>query len=322
VKNIVFAICKQEGINAEDIRVLHGGQVNQVYLVDNQFVVRIGAREDALQRLSRETELLRSLAGQVPVPRILAFGEQNRQVYQIQQFIRGEKLVSIWKDLRVSEQESILAELAAYLQILHNKSFPQFGRPLPDTQPFATWADYLTDELQHTLEGIKALNIRMVPGYQELALDYLTAYKHILQSGVPALVHGDLSLGNILVDKGRISAILDFEYSLQAPLDYELWVMEAFCLYPNDYAEEDQEVFCTSDFAGFISLLRKYYPALFEIPHLRERVNCYHLVAALRDYLAWRKDNLNTIPPDRMAAKEFYMARITNFTFRRGARMF
>jgi hypothetical protein len=98
--------------------------------------------------------------------------------------------------------------------------------------------------------------------------------------------------------------------------------MESFCLYPNDYAEDENEVFCTADFASFIPLLRKHYPALFETPHLRERVNIYHLEAALSNYLAWRKDNLSTIPPDRMAAKEFYMARTTNFIFRHGARMF
>ena len=144
----------------------------------------------------------------------------------------------------------------------------------------------------------------------------------MLQAGVPVLVHGDLSLVNILADQGKLSALLDFEYALQAPADYELWVTESFCLYPNDYAEEDHEDYCSADFASFIPLLRKHYPALFEIPHLRERVNIYHLAAALSNYLAWRKDNLSRIPPDKMAAKEFYMARITNFIFRNGTRMF
>jgi len=55
---------------------------------------------------------------------------------------------------------------------------------------------------------------------------------------------------------------------------------------------------------------------------VRERLNLYHIESALSSYLAWRKDNLSTIPPDRMAAKEFYTARITNFMFRHGVRMF
>lgn len=322
MENLVRVICQKEGINGRNIRVLSGGQVNQVFLIDGEYVLRIGSREDAFQRLKHETELMHSLVGKIPVPRIYAFGQQDGLVYQIQQFIPGQKLYSIWKRLQPDVQENIVAELAAHLKILHSMISPNFGYARQDTKRYDAWPDFLSDKFKHTLEEIKALNIRIVPGFLELAVNYFDVHKHVLQDGVPALVHGDLSLMNILVDNGRISAILDFEYSLQAPIDYELWVMEAFCLYPNDYAEEDKEGFCTADFASFIPLLHKHYPGLFEIQHLRERLNIYHLESALSNYLAWRKDNLNTIPPDRMAAKEFYMARITNFIFRHGTRMF
>ena len=79
--------------------------------------------------------------------------------------------------------------------------------------------------------------------------------------------------------------------------------MEDFCLYPNDYAEEENENFCAADFTGFFQLLGKVYPALFEIEHVRERLDIYHLLAALNDYLEWRKANLATIPPASLAAK-------------------
>jgi len=48
----------------------------------------------------------------------------------------------------------------------------------------------------------------------------------------------------------------------------------------------------------------------------------YHLAGALGSYLAWRKDNLDRIPSDQTAAKDFYMARISNFVFRNGIRLF
>jgi hypothetical protein len=131
-----------------------------------------------------------------------------------------------------------------------------------------------------------------------------------------------MNLGNILVENERVSAILDFEFALQAPADYELQAIEAFCLYPNDWAEEGNEVFCTADFASLIPLIRKHYPELFEIHNLRERLNVYHVYSALNSYLEWRKANLSTIPPERMAAKEFYMGRFWNILYDAGARMF
>ncbi len=322
VENLVRAICQKEGLNGQNIQVLKGGQVNQVFRIDGEYVLRIGAREDAFERLKHETELIQSLANKIPVPRIYAFGQQDDRVYQIQQFIPGQKLYSIWKNLAPDMQENICAELAAHLKILHSVIFPYFGYAHQDTKRYDAWSDFLSEKFQHTLEEIRTLNLRMAPGFLELAVDYFDEHKHVLQHGIPALVHGDLSLMNILVDNGGISAILDFEYSLQAPIDYELWTMEAFCLYPNDYAEEDNEFFSTADFASFIPLLRKHYSALFETRYLRERLNLYHLESALSSYLAWRKDNLSTIPPDKMAAKGFYMARITNFISSHGTRMF
>ena len=320
--DLVKTICAKEGLTGQEIHALSGGQVNQVYLIDGEYVLRIGAREDALQRLTRETNLLRSLENKLPVPKVLAFGQEDGFVYQIQQYLPGQKLISVWKNLPPNVQENLAAELAAYLKILHSIPPTFSGYASHDGQRHATWEGLISEQFKCTLEEIETLNIRMVPGFIELAVNYFEENKPVLEASTPTLIHGDLTMVNILVDKGRISAILDFEYSMQAPSDYELLVMEAFCLYPNDWAEEDNEVYCTADFASFIPLLQKHYPVLFETPHLRKRMNLYHLLSALSSYLAWRKDNLSTIPPERMAARDFYMSRITNFINRHGVRMF
>ncbi len=319
---LIRAICRAEGLDAREIHPLSGGQVNQVFLVDGQYVLRIGGREDAFERLERETGLLRRLAGQVPVPRVLAAGQHEGRAYQIQQFVPGQKLYRVWKDLPPGEQETIVAELVEAMKVIHHLPAPSFGYDRPDQPLYDSWAEFLSAKFNHTREEIQALGIRMVPGVLELAGAYFEEHQHVLESGHPALVHGDLTLVNILVERGHVTAILDFEYSLHAPSDYEFFDMELFCLYPNDYAEEDWEIFCTADFGRFFQLLRKHYPALFEVPHLRERVDLYQVDATLGSYLGWRKANLATIPPERMAAREFYMARISNFIFPHGARMF
>ena len=320
--DLIRAICQKEGIDCRSVEVLTGGQVNQVYRVNEALIVRVGARDDAFARLEHETDLLRRFAGKIPVPEVLSFGQHEGHVYQIQRALAGQKLYLLWKNLRPEAQEAIAADLAGALQVLHSESAPQFGLARPDAPCFDAWADFLTAKFQQTLEELRELNIAMAPGFVEQATEYFESHKHVLAGGIPALLHGDLTLVNLLADGGRLSALLDFEYAVYAPIDYELWTLEAFCLYPNDWAEEEHEVYSSADFASLFSLLRRHYPALFEVPHLRERVDLYHLDAALGSYLSWRKDNLATIPPERMAGKEFYMARITNFTFRHGARMF
>lgn len=318
----VLQICQKEGLAGRDLQALSGGQVNAVYRVDGEYVLRIGKREDARARLKRDSDLLRSLAGEIPVPRVYAFGEHNQVAYQIQQFVLGELLYRLWKDLAPAQQAQIAAQLAEYLQILHRRTGAAFGPAGAGHPPAGTWREYFTGHFNQTVNELRALKIRMQPGFIELAQNYLEDHQAVLEDSMPVQVHSDLTLVNILVDQGKISALLDFEFSLQAPRDFELRPMEAFCLYPNDWTEESNEVFCSADFASFLPLLRRFYPALFDIPHLRQRVNLYHLDDSLSSYLAWRKDNLAAIPPEKMAAKDFYMARITNFIFDNGARMF
>ncbi len=322
MENLVRAICQKEGLDCGSIQALSGGQVNQVFRVDDQYVVRIGFREDAYPRLERETHLLRSLEGQIPVAKVYAFGQHEGYVYQVQQFIEGQKLYTVWKDLPHEAQDGIAAQIAEALQVLHSRPAPAFGDGREGSPSFDGWGDFLGDAFARTLDELKTLKIRMVPGMVEMAADYFYEHQSVLEGGSPCIIHGDLTMVNLLVQDGRLSAILDFEYGMNAPADYELWAVEAFCLYPNDWAEEDNEVFCTANFASFVPLLLKHYPALAQTPHLRERMDLYHIAAALSNYLAWRKDNLGSIPPERMAAKEFYMARITNILFDHGARMF
>ena len=162
MENLVRAICQKEGLDCRDILPLHGGQVNQVFLIDHSYVVRIGAREDAYPRLKHETELLQSLAGKIAVPKIFAFGQQDDLVYQIQQYMPGQKIYSVWKGLQPDVQEGIVAELAAQLKILHSLAAPYYGYARADTQRYDAWPDFIEARFKQSLAEIKALNIRMV----------------------------------------------------------------------------------------------------------------------------------------------------------------
>jgi len=322
MNDIVARICQKEGLDARKIQPLSGGQVNQVFLIDDRYILRIGGREDAFQRLKTETELIQRLANQAPVARVYAFAQEGGLVYQIQQRVQGEKLYTIWNQLSPKAQDNLAGELAEYLKIFRQITFAKFGYLYDPLHQFDSWQDCLAFEFNRTLAEFQALGISTFPGMLDLAKDFFENNRGALAEGAAALVHGDLWMGNILVDKGKISAILDFEYAMQAPADFELFKMEDFCLYPNDYAEEEGEDYCTGDFAGFFRLLRRHDPDLFTTGHLRTRMSLYQIESALSDSLAWRKDNLKTIPPDSLKAKDFYMARITNAIFRDGVRLF
>ena len=314
---LVRAICAKENLAVEKVERLSGGQVNYVFLVNDKYVVRIGARENAFERLKEETELLQRIENDIPVPKIYALGQYKNYAYQVQAFVKGDALHHVWLYLSPKQKDNLVYELASYLRALHDRTFKKFGF-CGDSSGYDSWLEFCEARFYSTLEEVHALDIHIPPLILQTITGYFEQYKHVLQEAIPVLVHHDLWLGNILVEDGKISAILDFEFSIQAPRDYELLLMEQFCLYPNDFAEDDGGIYTTADFADYFQLLKKHYPELFEVRDLRKRLNLYHIPYSLRAYVVWRKTQVeatDTSLPIQPLAKVF------NFLSEHGTRM-
>lgn len=285
---VVNAICKQENLPAETVTRLGGGQINHVFLVNDKYIVRIGARENTFSRLKLETELLQNIADDIPAPKILVLGQYENYAYQVQAFVAGKPLHHSWLDLSPEQKDHIVCALASYLKVLHQNTFAEFGFYC-DGKRDHSWLKFCEHEFYNTLEEAHAPNYCIPMVVLQATENYFERHKHVLHTASPVLVHRDLWPGNILINDGKISAILDFEFAIQAPRDYELLLIEQFCLYPNDFVEENNEIYTTADFADYFQLLKKHYPELFAVRDLRERLNLYHIIYSLKAYIAWRK---------------------------------
>jgi aminoglycoside phosphotransferase (APT) family kinase protein len=314
----VKEICRKENMVVETLIPMQGGQLNQVFLVNGTYVIRIGEGEAAYLRLQQEAALLQSLADEICVPKVYAFGRWRDCGYQIQGFIHGQKLLTVWGSLLPEQKDSIIAELAQTLKRLHRRTSAQFGILAEGNRRYNTWLEFYEERLRSTLEELKACRVKFDPAILELVQERFARDKDVLCEGTPCLVHRDLWQGNILVEGDKITAILDFELAMYAPVDYELLLIEEFCLYPNDFAEEDHEGYRTTDFADFLILLKKHDPGMFACQNLRKRLDLYHLLYALSSYLHWRKTQSTDL-------KETYLvqpsAKILNFIFEHGTRM-
>lgn len=108
----------------------------------------------------------------------------------------------------------------------------------------------------------------------DLADADLTSARHI--------IHGDVYIGNVLVQDGRISALLDLEFARLGPADLELIsVVRAM----------DAERRLGIIRPPLLDWLEQDYPELFAAPDLDRRLWLYALAYTLRHILFW--------PPDR-----------------------
>ncbi len=316
--DVARAICRKEGLGEGTLRPLSGGQTNLLFVVDGRYVIRLAAEGGSGERLEREAELIRALEGQIPVPSIRACGRHEGAAYQVQQFVPGGPLHRAWRGLAWQEKDRIVGELAEYLKILHSSAGQGLSRWRGGEQ-HTSWLALCEAELRAALADVERLGLGIAPGFVALAARYFDCNKQALEDSVPALVHGDLWPGNVLIRNGRIAAILDWESARQAPKDYELLRLEQFGLYPNDYAAEGDEVYCTGDFGDLFQLLRKHYPELFAIPRLRERLGLYHVLDGLSSYVGWAKGSPEAARQDLPI---YPVAKISNIILDHGARMF
>jgi Ser/Thr protein kinase RdoA (MazF antagonist) len=96
------------------------------------------------------------------------------------------------------------------------------------------------------------------------------------------LLHGDFYLGNILVHEGRVSALIDFEFSRLGPRDLELIsVIRAL----------DAETRLGVPRPPLLAWLAEDYPGLFAAPDLDNRLWAYAIAYTIRHIVFW--------PPDR-----------------------
>jgi aminoglycoside phosphotransferase (APT) family kinase protein len=318
LEDVIAAICKNEAIYPHSITPLSGGQVNQVYRINESLILRIGGRGDAYQRFSRETRIIQDLQNQIPIAGITAFGVYENWVYQVQPYVVGEKLYRVWKGAAGKQKDSLIRQLTTCMRTLHARRFPAFGSAYDPGNTQTSWPAYFDNLFHQTLKDLRTHKLSFPA---DLLMDVEHFYdknKHFLQEDTPCLVHADLNPGNILVNDGHITAILDFEYAMAAPREYECVGIEQFCLYPNDYAELEYEIYTTADFADYFQRIVRFYPDVFASPHLRQRVDLYAIESGIHSFLEWGKEH----PVMSADARMHPVARAANFMVRNGARLF
>ena len=288
--DILHAICSREGLDATTARPLPGGQSNHVYLLEGRYVVRLGRGADARRRLEGEAALLARLPAEVLAPRIAAGGRLEDWTYQVQPRLEGRPLHHLWTGLSPETKDALVAQLAAALRALHAVPVEGYGPATgADAERHGSWRARCEEAFAALVGQLGEVGYALPEAVTAEMARFWAEHADALEPSRPSLVHGDIWPGNLLVEGDRLVAIVDWELAAQAPPDNELLILEHFLLYPNDYVEEDREVYCAADFADLALLLAAHYPELLATPRLRERLDLYQLLYILDVHVGWAR---------------------------------
>jgi len=266
------------------VKKFTGGWVNHAYSVGDKYVIKV---EKNLGVLSHQPEIMEQLfnAG-AKVPRLFDYGTAEDKTYIVMEKVPGQKLSETWPSLSAEQKENFVIQIVEQLKIFHSLHYAQYSlRSL--NREFDNFKDFLK-----SLTDFSVIDESKLDGLtlQNLALlkDYYNDHEDVLgETGTAVLVHNDMHFENILYEDDKLTGVIDFDFTRQAPKDYELWHMLDFFYRPAHYVEKHVE----GIWAGYvgdsdIELLRKHYQELFSHPHLSERLHLYlmdNLIGHLQD---------------------------------------
>lgn len=249
-----------------------GGQINFVYQIGDKAVLKL---EKDLGVIPHQPEIMKlAFAAGAKIPEVLDCGQIDGKNYLLMSKIPGRKLSEDWFSFSDEQKENLIRQITDQLKIFHSIGFAQYSSRRP--KEFDNWEmaiDWLTKIDQVEVDKIDGRNRENF----ELVRNFYFSHKQTLtNSDSPVLVHNDLHFENILHKDGELSGVIDFDFSRQAPKDYELWHLLDSLRVPKYFVEEKLETKWENFKVGQeICWLKKYYPELFERKDLITRLKLY-----------------------------------------------
>ncbi|HTN82509.1 MAG TPA: aminoglycoside phosphotransferase family protein, partial [Sorangium sp.] len=212
----IVALCRRafgERVVVTSAQEMGGGTFNTTYLValdEQQVILRVapppGAAlswdEAALMR--REIHIQPFFAALAArMPRTIAADFTHQLVdrdYMFQTFLPGERWDHVVDALSPEEAGALWEQFGRVTRIIHDTVGSAFGGPHPAPE-FPSWSQAVLYRLERSLETMSELGLEVAD--MTAALDVVRAHKAVLDEiREPRLMHGDLWLFNLLIERG------------------------------------------------------------------------------------------------------------------------
>jgi aminoglycoside phosphotransferase (APT) family kinase protein len=185
--------------------VPNGGWDNRTFRLGENMLVRMPSAADYATQVEKEQHWLPKLAPFLPlsIPTPLALGQPGNGYpwqWSIYRWLEGEPAASA----RVNNWRDFAVDLARFLKML--QSTDATGGPPPGIHSFYRGGS-LTHYDKTTREAIAKLKDQIDA---DAAIAIWEAALSTRWQAAPVWVHGDVSAGNLLVQNGQLSAVIDF----------------------------------------------------------------------------------------------------------------
>lgn len=284
---------------------VRSGWVSRVFVGDD-YVIRL-TDERFGDAYRHEADVVDLLAGSaVPHARRIAHGDGPDGPWYISERLPGRTLHEAWPEADSSTRQAMIESLGAALRALHRIPVPPDLIPpwLADALAGGSWPAYHPPVVSATLRLVDAARRR--PGHDSRLLadvaDWIEERLVLFAADEPVLVHGDLHGSNVMVDRGRVTGLIDFAEALSQPADAELDTILRWCARAREFPPTPgQRGLDQSALAEVPGWLHGAYPELFDRDDLRERLNFYDLHVELAIFAHHPQPDIRDLAQGRIA---------------------
>jgi len=234
----------------------------QINILGKKLFLKRFNRFNKLSNFKREIFALKlCVKNSVKVPKIFFYLKVGKYIYLCNSFISG-------KCARNSQAiENAIRNYGKELKKIHNLKINYWGEPFSHPQ-CNSWADYINYEANKSMDILyreKVFNKEIIREIREKLNKYQEKYIYDEQ---PRLLHGDPNLNNFIVDsRGKIKAVVDFEYCKAGDPFYDLGMFNYF-----NYSYKDSLKY----------FLEGYYDECHFFDKFYDKIIYYSLLSSIR----------------------------------------
>ncbi len=259
-------------------QLFDGGFINPIYEVTTQnhgeLILRVTnpLPKWARRKTRNEIEVMTFLRQNttIPVPKLHDASDTTELIgyeYLLMDKVPGTQLSAVYAAAPLDRKCEFLSEILSYIAQMQKFTFPQIGSfrrgltlgSIPDIEagPFPTIGSFLEASIRNRITDLKQ-KPRFSPFVPRLLQFASSLEKQAMEPHPFVLTHSDFDLKNILVQDGKVTAVLDYEWAGAFPDYFDL-------MYLPEYFQFEQ------------------YPPVKQ--HFLEQVKAKHLVIDISDRL-------------------------------------
>lgn len=266
--DIVKEILKKADINYSTLSKSKSGFTNNVYFIDDKYVVKFSNDKIIKEKLEKEITIYKNLNLSF-IPKYINSGNYKDYKYLIITKIKGKSLYSIWHTLSDEKRTNIVIEIAKNV-----KTFHQINGEFLNGYNDSTFREYIKNELIKLIEQLQSLNLNINCLQNIVKNDFDKLFTNIKIG----MVYNDLHFDNFIYD-GEKLYLIDFDRTLISSLDYDMMIFKTMCDNPSKFAnEEDEDNIIDIEYKNIYQIFKNNYKELFSSQFTEDRIFIYQFI--------------------------------------------